>query len=45
MFLGTLGAALLANTLPGKCVIRAGKNTTRAKQDFWRHPILWLILK
>ena len=45
MLLGTLGTTLFRNTLPGKSVTRAGKGTIKASQDFWCHPILWLILK
>ena len=34
MFLGNLGASLLANLLTGKGTIRAGEGTIRAGQDF-----------
>ena len=34
MLLGTLGAGLLGNMLPGKGVMRAGEGTIRAGQDF-----------
>ena len=34
MLLGTLGASLLGNLLPGKGTIRAGGGTVRAVQDF-----------
>ena len=34
MLLGTLGASLLGNLVATKDVIRAGKGTIRAGQDF-----------
>ena len=37
MLLGTLGASLLGNLLIGKGIIRAGKGTIRAAQDFYCH--------
>ena len=34
MLLGTLGASLLENLLPGKGIIRAGERTIRAGENF-----------
>ena len=45
VLLGTLGANLLRNMLPGKSVIRSGDWVHNAGEDFQARFILWLILR